>query len=92
MIEAQNQEQALRSTIISIKFDNHETVNCPIGDFFGTGYQVRPLNTWYTHVDAEGFMSCVWVMPFKNSCILNIKNDGEQLVKIKIGRDNICAV
>ncbi len=36
-MNAENYEQALRSTIIHISFDAHKTISCPIGDFFGTG-------------------------------------------------------
>lgn len=84
-ILAANQEQALRSTILTICFDGNKTVECPIGDFFGTGYQIRPSNTWYTHVDAEGMMSCFWVMPYRKSCTISIENRGKQPVNIKTG-------
>ena len=84
-ILAANQEQALRSTILTISFDGNKTVECPIGDFFGTGYQIRPSNTWYTHVDAEGMMSCFWVMPYKENCTVSIENRGKQPVTVKTG-------
>lgn len=84
-VTADNHKQALRSTILSISFDGKQTVQCPIGDFFGTGYQIRPLNTWYAHVDAEGMMSCFWIMPYKNTCTVTIENRGKQPVSIKTG-------
>lgn len=84
-ILAANQEQALRSTVLTISFDGNKTVECPIGDFFGTGYQIRPSNTWYTHVDAEGMMSCFWVMPYKENCTVSIENRGKQPVTVKTG-------
>ncbi|MDR1556176.1 MAG: DUF2961 domain-containing protein, partial [Tannerellaceae bacterium] len=61
-IDAEHTEQALRSTILSISFDGRTTVNCPAGDFFGTGYRIRGSNTWYTKVEPDGTMSCFWVM------------------------------
>lgn len=82
---ATNQEQALRSTILTISFDGNRTIECPIGDFFGTGYQIRPSSTWYTHVDAEGMMSCFWIMPYKKACTVSIENRGNQPVTIKTG-------
>ncbi len=44
--------QDLRSLVIKMEFDGEQTVWCPLGDFFGTGYQLRYSNTWYTSSDA----------------------------------------
>lgn len=84
-VSAAQREQALRSTILSVSFDGNRTVECPIGDFFGTGYQVRASNTWYTHVDAEGMMSCYWVMPYRTKCTVTLENRGTQPVSIQTG-------
>jgi len=73
-ITADNIEQALRSTILEISFDAERTVWCPIGDFFGTGYQLRNSNTWYTKVDTLGNLSAWWVMPFKNNAKITLHN------------------
>lgn len=84
-IKAANREQALRSTLLTIRFDGNRTVACPIGDFFGTGYQIRPLNTWYAHVDPEGMMSCYWVMPYRTDCEVSLENRGTQTVTVQTG-------
>ena len=84
-INSTNKEQALRSTILSISFDGYKTVECPLGDFFGTGYQVRPSNTWYTHVDAEGTLSCYWIMPYKKECIVSLENRSNDVVTVTNG-------
>ena len=84
-IEADNLEQALRSTILEISFDGNTTVKSPIGDFFGTGYQIRKYDTWYTKVEEDGTMACYWVMPYKSQCNIKIKNFGNQDVKILKG-------
>lgn len=84
-IKAANREQALRSTLLTIRFDGNRTVACPIGDFFGTGYQIRPLNTWYAHVDSEGIMSCYWVMPYRTDCEVSLENRGTQTVSVQTG-------
>lgn len=81
-LEADNLEQALRSTILSIEFDGEKTIWCPVGDFFGTGYQIRNINTWYTRVDTTGLMHALWLMPFKQEATVSIKNIGSQQVKI----------
>lgn len=84
-VDAGNLEQALRSTILHVTFDEKTTVKCPIGDFFGTGYQIRQSNTWYTKVEPDGTLSCFWVMPYKKNCVIRIENRGTQEVQIAKG-------
>ena len=81
-LEAKDLNQALRSTILSIKFDGKETVWVPVGDFFGTGYKISPYKSWYTEVTEDGTMSCSWVMPFENNAKISFINLGEQDVKV----------
>lgn len=73
-LSASNLEQALRSTIIEMKFDGARTVWCPAGDFFGTGYQLRYSNTWYSSVDSSGLLSAWWVMPYQKTASITIHN------------------
>jgi len=81
-LQANDIEQALRSTIIEISFDNEQTIWVPIGDFFGTGYQYRPSNTWYTTVTSDSVMNAYWVMPFENQAKIKIHNLGDQKVNL----------
>ncbi len=81
-MNAENYEQALRSTIIHISFDAHKTISCPIGDFFGTGYKIRKNNSWYTRIEKDGTMSCYWVMPFKRKCDILLENRRYQDIEI----------
>lgn len=81
-LKAGNPEQALRSTILEMTFDGKTTVRCPVGDFFGTSYQIRPFNTYYTKVTGDSLLSCFWVMPFKNTCRINLVNQGNQDVVV----------
>jgi hypothetical protein len=85
-LQAENTEQALRSSILNISFDGQQTVWCPIGDFFGTGYQIRPYKTWYTNVDENGLMFSGWVMPFESSCQITIQNTGNQPIELTEGK------
>lgn len=82
MIEAENLPQALRSTILQCAFDGERTVWSPIGDFFGTGYQIRNYQTWHTSTDSLGLMQSWWVMPFQKDASVEITNLGDQPVKI----------
>lgn len=81
-IKSINPEQALRSTTLEITFDGKTTVRCPLGDFFGAGYQIRPVNTYYTRVTADSVLSCSWMMPFKNTCRVKLANNGDQDVMV----------
>ncbi len=84
-IKAENLPQALRSTVLSITFDGEHTVWCPIGDFFGTGYQIRKSHTWYSEVDSTGLMTSHWVMPFNKKAVVELINYGEQKVVLESG-------
>jgi hypothetical protein len=81
-IDAEDLPQALRSTVIQITFDGEKTIWAPVGEFFGTGYQIRPSKTWYTEVTEDGTLSCFWMMPFKKSAEFKLINYGNQAVTI----------
>jgi hypothetical protein len=81
-LAAGNLPQALRSTVIKAAFDGDNTIWCPVGDFFGTGYQVRHSNTWYSQVEEDGFMQAFWVMPFEKDCNISLYNSGDEAVEI----------
>ncbi len=75
-LEADDLPQALRSTVLAIEFDGQQTVWCPVGDFFGIGYVVRPYRSWYTEVTKDGTMRCYWVMPHETSHRASLYNFG----------------
>lgn len=85
-LQADDLSQALRSTIIKIVFDGTTTVWCPIGDFFGTGYHIRPHSTWYTDVSDDKTLSCYWVMPFKKLARIQILNLGSVPIELTLGK------
>ncbi len=78
-------DQALRSTVIEMTFDGERTVWVPAGDFFGTGYKLSPVRMWHTQVSGGGLMESAWVMPFKKSCELTLRNFGTNAVTISQG-------
>ena len=81
-LEADDLQQALRSTVLIAEFDGKQTVWCPVGDFFGTGHQIHAYRSWYTNVSEDGTMTCYWVMPHEKSCLVSLQNLGDQPVKI----------
>ena len=44
-LNAEDENQLLRSTVLSVSFDGNENVWVPVGEFFGTGYGVHPSET-----------------------------------------------
>ena len=82
-IEAEEQPQALRSTVISFSFDGKKTLTIPVGDFFGTGYEINPYETYYTKVFYDGTMASFWPMPFQSEAEIEITNYGEQEVSVQ---------
>jgi hypothetical protein len=84
-LSADDLPQALRSTVLEIAFDGESAVWCPVGDFFGIGYQLRPCRTWYTQVTADGVMTCWWAMPFAKSCRITLHNLGARAVTVNVG-------
>jgi hypothetical protein len=82
-IAAENLPQALRSTVLEIEFDDQRTVWCPVGEFFGTGYQIHAYRSWYTQVTPDGTMQCFWVMPFARTCRLTVHNLGSEPVEVQ---------
>jgi len=89
-LRAQNQEQALRSTILEIAFDGKKTVRAPIGDFFGVGHKQLHTNTWYAAADEKsGHMQAWWIMPFEKNCTITLRNLGAQPVRITDASVNI---
>jgi hypothetical protein len=83
-IDARGEElaQALRSTVISIKFDDKETVWCPLGDFFGSGVGVNPYKSWYARVERDGTLISLWRMPCQKSAEVSLINYGERGVRV----------
>ncbi len=81
-LTAKNMNQALRSTVLSSSFDGNQTIWAPVGEFFGTGYQLFPSKTWYTEVSVDGQMTAWWVMPYQDNCTVKLTNYWEQEVVV----------
>jgi hypothetical protein len=74
----------LRSTIIEASFDGHETVWCPIGDFFGCGTRLRPVMDLFRSVSPDGLLTATWRMPYRKGAVVKIVNLGSQPVKLQL--------
>jgi len=80
-INAEYPEQALRSMVLSLTFDDRTTVWVPVGDFFGTAYRKTTSSTWNSKVDNGLMMESYWLMPFRKSASLSLINYGDQNVQ-----------
>ncbi|WP_411827876.1 glycoside hydrolase family 172 protein [Luteolibacter sp. AS25] len=63
-----------RQVILKMEFDGKETVWCPIGDFFGSGIGLNPMQGWYRTVAEDGMMTCRWVMPYQKGGKVSLVN------------------
>ncbi|MGJ8654512.1 MAG: glycoside hydrolase family 172 protein [Opitutaceae bacterium] len=63
-----------RLVVLKMEFDGQETVWCPIGDFFGSGIGLNPMQGWYRTVAEDGTMTCRWVMPYQKSGKVTLLN------------------
>jgi len=89
-LKADDPVQALRSTVLIMEFDGEQTVWCPLGDFFGSGVGINPYTGWYRQVEKDGTLRCWWIMPFRESCTLTVKNMGDQTVRLLDGSLATC--
>lgn len=81
-VMATDVQRALRQCVLTIAFDGHETVKCPLGDFFGGGLGVNPYRSLPMGVTADGALWSRWVMPYRNAAVVTIHNRGDQPVEI----------
>ncbi|WP_172954202.1 glycoside hydrolase family 172 protein [Pedobacter ginsengisoli] len=79
-----NLEKLLRSTILKISFDGQQSVECPVGDFSGSGVGGKPLQSWYRTVTANGEIISRWTMPYQKTASISLENQGDQSVSIKV--------
>jgi hypothetical protein len=83
-LSADDLDQALRSTILRIEFDGRQTVWCPVGDFFGSGFGLNPYRSWQMRVLEDGMMICNWVMPFETSCRILMENLSDEVINLDL--------
>lgn len=82
-LDAEDMNQALRSTVMEISFDGNSTVFIPVGEFFGVGYMPRLYtNMWYVDANSRSAMTARWVMPFGREATVRIINYGRQKVSV----------
>jgi hypothetical protein len=66
-----------RFSILRIYWDDETepSVECPVGDFFGMGWnQYAPLVSNPVCVNPGSAFNCYWVMPFRKKCRITMQN------------------
>jgi len=66
-----------RFSILRIYWDDETTpsVECPVGDFFGMGWnEYAPLNSLAICVNPGSAFNCYWAMPFHKKCKITMEN------------------
>ena len=83
-IDPQDAPQALRSTVLTAEFDGEAAIWCPIGEFFGAGARLNPVQDWFRTVKADSAMFARWIMPYRSSGRLALKNLGGAPVTVTL--------
>jgi hypothetical protein len=66
-----------RYSILRIYWDEEKepSVECPVGDFFGMGWnKYSPINSMAVTVNPGSAFNCYWVMPFRKKCKITMQN------------------
>ncbi len=83
-IDPKDAPQVLRSAVLVATFDGEPTIWCPLGEFFGCGTRLHPVEDWDRSVAADGKLTARWVMPYQKSGIIAIKNLGKKGVAVRL--------
>lgn len=64
--------------------EDHPSVECPIGDFFGIGHGVdKSFTSIPLRVSSNGrARNCYWPMPFRKSARITVSNDSDQRCRL----------
>lgn len=83
-LTADDEAQALRSTVLKIVFDGEQTIWSPVGDFFNIGVGMKSYRMWERAVETDGTMVCRWVMPYRKQSEWCLENLGKQPVTVEM--------
>ncbi len=76
-------EPALRAVVLAMSFDGEQTVEAPLGDFFGAAPGLNPYESVPFSVSKDGALECRWVMPFQTSAEIRVRNLGRTAVPLR---------
>lgn len=74
-----------RFSILRIYWDGqeHPSVECPVGDFFASGWgRYAQLSSLAVCVNPGSAFNCYWTMPFKKQCRMTLTNIDTQAMRL----------
>jgi hypothetical protein len=74
--DPQRAHNAYRFLLLEIRFDGEESIETPLGDFFGSAPGVNPYENLFFTVAENGWMTSRLLMPFTKSMELCLTNLG----------------
>ncbi len=83
-VDPQAAPEVLHSIILQAGFDDEPTIWCPLGEFFGSGARLNPVQDWWRTVGADGTLTARWVMPYQHAARVSLKNVGDKTVSVKL--------
>jgi hypothetical protein len=83
-IDPKDAPQVLRSTVLLAEFDGEPAIWCPIGEFFGAGARLNPVQDWFRTVQEDGALFARWVMPYQRSARFTLKNLGGTPIAVSL--------
>lgn len=81
-VQAADRDTALRGVILKITFDGETTIEAPLGDFFGSAPGLNPYAALPCGMTKEGELYCHWLMPFKDTAVIELINTTKQAVTV----------
>ncbi|MGD8452661.1 MAG: DUF2961 domain-containing protein [Phycisphaerae bacterium] len=78
-------EDVLRGLLLTASFDGEQTIECPLGDFFGAGPGLNPYASLPLGITEDGELWCHWVMPYQQSAEFEIHNMTDEPVRLRLG-------
>ena len=75
---------ALKKTVLRMTFDGEETVECPLGNFFGIGPLKLSHSTFYVRTSSDGMMTAYWAMPFARKAEVTLENTSQTVLKVNV--------
>lgn len=76
--------EMLRRMVLTIAFDDEETVMCPLGDFFGAGPQHKAYASLPLGITKDGELWSHWYMPYAQAAVVTVQNTGEKPVAVAL--------
>lgn len=83
-INSKGKKQQNRAVVLEADFDGRRTVWSPIAEFFGGGVYAGHHRNYMISVTRDDIMTSNWIMPYKDSGNIILKNYGDVPAKITI--------